>query len=630
MLTPLAFAPRPSWPRSTNAATVNPAVTDAGEVPTANELPAGIDVLKLARLAKPTSATAAEPGPTSTGPWRVVTLIGLGLAGLGLTRLTAGLVSTLIVVRRSRAVTEPGLLGLTEELRTTLGCRRTVRVRESFRVGSAATAGWLRPVVLLSPLWRTWGPAERRAVLAHELAHVARGDFATQLAARLAVALHGYHPLVRWLMARLELCQEMAADARAAAACDGRPAYVRCLAGLALRADARPLGPVPTFLSRPRTLFRRIAMLRVTDDTAIRRRRWPAVTVALLAAAALGLHGSKPQALAGPVVPAKFVEAKAKPPLDASLVIPTADADEVGVFAMRLGELLRTPGLEKAAGSYTGLMAAALGGKKPLFELTDVEQVSGRVTIRHDPKQPKPNRSLMLSLSMVRMSKDFDWAKQLQAWTTNWREYAYGGSKMYSAKLTIPLLGFVDQTAWFYMPDGRTVVLESQENIKKLIDARDKPAAPAWADDWKTVQNGTFAMVFPDVKGKLANKVPTDEAEDEVSRQVLKAVAVVAGKANRASVGIEVGTGCSITVRLACASATDAADVDVGCQALAKLAEAAVAGQEPTEPLEKAGHRFTAMLVRGIEFSQAVDHVVEIRMKSEGGLTDLLKAVGSK
>lgn len=370
-------------------------------------------------------------------------------------------------------------------------------------------------------------------------------------------------------------------------------------------------------------------MLRVTDDTTPRRRRWPTIAVAVLAAAALGLHGSKPKALAGPVVPAKFVEAKEKPPLDASFVIPTANADEVGVFAVRLGDLLRTPGLEKAAASYTGQMAVAFGGKKPLFELTDIEQVSGRVTISHNPKQAKPNRSLMLSLSMIRMSNDFDWAKQLQAWTTDWKEHAYGGSKMYSAKLTIPLLGFVDQTTWFYLPDGRTVVVESQENIKKLIDARGKPAAPAWADDWKTVQSGTFAMVIPDVKGKLANKVPTDEGDDEVGKQVLKAVAVVAGKANRASVGVEVGTGCSITVRLACASATDAADVDVGCQALAKLAEAAVAGPEPTEPLEKAGHKFSAMLVRGVEFTRAVDHVVEIRMRAEGGLTDVLKAVGA-
>ena len=78
-------------------------------------------------------------------------------------------------------------------------------------------------------------------------------------------------------------------------------------------------------------------MLRVTDDTAPRSRRWPAVAVALLATAALGLHGSRPQAVAGPVVPARFVEAKEKPPLDASFILPSDSPDEVGVFAGVLG-----------------------------------------------------------------------------------------------------------------------------------------------------------------------------------------------------------------------------------------------------------------------------------------------------
>ena len=50
-------------------------------------------------------------------------------------------------------------------------------------------------------------------------------------------------------------------------------------------------------------------MLRVMDDTRTRRRRWPALaTVVLLAAGALTLHGTSPKVLAGPVVPAKFVE----------------------------------------------------------------------------------------------------------------------------------------------------------------------------------------------------------------------------------------------------------------------------------------------------------------------------------
>lgn len=372
-------------------------------------------------------------------------------------------------------------------------------------------------------------------------------------------------------------------------------------------------------------------MLRVTDDTAARRRRWPLVAVALLTAAALGLHGSKPEALAGPVVPAKFVESKEKPPLDASFVVPTGHADEVGVFAVRVGELTRVPGAEKLAQSYDTAFVAFTGdSKKVNFKLGEIEQIAGRVSVGHNAKQPPPNRSLMLSLSMIRMAKDFDWPKQLQAWTTDWKEHEYRGSKMYSAKLTMPLLGIPDQTSWFYLPDGRTVVLESEENIKKLIDAKDKPARAPWADDWKNVAGGTFAVVLPDVKGKLAKKLSPDESKDDLTARVVKLLGVIAGKTNHAAVGVDVGTGCSITVRLACGNAADAADVDADCQALTKLAEAALAGPDPTEPLDKAGHKFSTMLARGIEFGKTVDHVVEIRMKADSGLADLLKAIGAK
>src|SRR5262245_42696093 len=250
-VTALAFTPRPTWPKATPPAAQTHETVPIEETPAAAaEAPGGIDLLKLMRLAKPSAATAE---PEQRNPWRVVAFIGLGLACLGLGRLTLGIVATARVVRRSQPVIDPGLLGLAEELRIVVGCRRLVALRESVQVGSAATAGWLRPVILVSPLWRLWGPAERRAVLAHELAHVARGDFLSRLVARLAVALHGYHPLVRWLVARLELRQEMAADALAARPCGGRAAYAKCLAGLALKADARALGLVPTFLSRPRT-----------------------------------------------------------------------------------------------------------------------------------------------------------------------------------------------------------------------------------------------------------------------------------------------------------------------------------------------------------------------------------------
>jgi beta-lactamase regulating signal transducer with metallopeptidase domain len=92
-------------------------------------------------------------------------------------------------------------------------------------------------VVLLTRDWPTWSQPERRAVLAHELAHVARADYPAAIAAQLSVALHVYHPLAHWFMGRLRLTQELAADNLAAAHAGGAPRLPGCVgpAGAAAR-----------------------------------------------------------------------------------------------------------------------------------------------------------------------------------------------------------------------------------------------------------------------------------------------------------------------------------------------------------------------------------------------------------
>ena len=91
-------------------------------------------------------------------------------------------------------------------------------------------------LVLLPGDWSEWDADERRAVLAHELAHVCRGDFLVGLLAQLSVAVQFYHPLAHWLSARLRLEQELAADAWSARLSGGTLAYLTTLG---------PYGPAP-------------------------------------------------------------------------------------------------------------------------------------------------------------------------------------------------------------------------------------------------------------------------------------------------------------------------------------------------------------------------------------------------
>ncbi len=218
-------------------------------------------------------AAAGEPTNLPGGRWPVYAACLLGIAAvMGVLRFVIGWLVVRRQVARSGVLKVAALDGLCEALRGDLGCRRAVELRESGELATAATVGWRRPVILLPRGWTAWTADERRAVLAHELAHVARGHFAVWLIAQVGLVLHFYHPLIHWLASRLRLEQEYEADALAARAIGGTEPYLQTLARLALRqsdaprSSAAPLSwPARAFLPTRRTLLRRIDMLRRTN-----------------------------------------------------------------------------------------------------------------------------------------------------------------------------------------------------------------------------------------------------------------------------------------------------------------------------------------------------------------------------
>ena len=107
-----------------------------------------------------------------------------GQSVLGMARLAVGLFAVERYRRHTTPVNDAPLLALLEATCERLECARRIELRESPEIVSPATVGWRRPLILLPFEWREWSEGERRAVLAHEVAHVARGDFAGWLAAQ--------------------------------------------------------------------------------------------------------------------------------------------------------------------------------------------------------------------------------------------------------------------------------------------------------------------------------------------------------------------------------------------------------------------------------------------------------------
>ena len=77
------------------------------------------------------------------------------------------------------------------------------------------------PAVLVPTDWFDWPESHRRACLLHELAHLARYDDWTKLAQEFLRIPFFFHPLVGWLLARLDLEREFLGDLAAVAqGCD--------------------------------------------------------------------------------------------------------------------------------------------------------------------------------------------------------------------------------------------------------------------------------------------------------------------------------------------------------------------------------------------------------------------------
>ncbi len=134
--------------------------------------------------------------------WSTLTIAGW-LAGcvLALTPLAIGHWQLLALSRGSTPVAESTWLSLLASMRSQLGVWQGVQLRRSPVATMPLTWGVLRPVLLLPAEADNWTAARQRMVLWHELAHIRRYDWLTQMLANLACALYWFNPLV-WLAAR--------------------------------------------------------------------------------------------------------------------------------------------------------------------------------------------------------------------------------------------------------------------------------------------------------------------------------------------------------------------------------------------------------------------------------------------
>jgi len=136
----------------------------------------------------------AAGGRTQWRPdWRIA-LMWLWAAG-SLVALARILFACAAIWRVRRAAKPFADRELSGALAQSLGIRHPVDVLESGAGSMPMTFGILRPAVFMPADAGTWSEERRRIVLLHELAHVRRGDVATHLLARAALAVYWWNPL---------------------------------------------------------------------------------------------------------------------------------------------------------------------------------------------------------------------------------------------------------------------------------------------------------------------------------------------------------------------------------------------------------------------------------------------------
>lgn len=121
-----------------------------------------------------------------------------------------------------------------ERCRSRLGISRLVQLRCSTKIAVPAVIGWLRPIVVL-PVSALSGlpPEQMEAVLAHELAHVKRADFAINFLQSLVEVLLFYHPAVWWISNQIRLERENCCDDLVTKEFASRKVYAETLMALA-------------------------------------------------------------------------------------------------------------------------------------------------------------------------------------------------------------------------------------------------------------------------------------------------------------------------------------------------------------------------------------------------------------
>ena len=243
LLMALAPAGTAVWLSLTSSVrSVDSSVFDVSNTPSdvvnSNVLPAASDLPSASASETPTVTDALTDAFASLAPlttrlgWLLPWIVAFWLAGVVIlaARLLGGWLHLRNVVRSGNTPASRIYDALVRQLRQRLRVSRPVRIIESAFVHAPAVIGWLRPVLLI-PASMSGGltVVQLETILAHELAHIRRHDYAVNLFQSVLETLLFYHPAVWWVSRQIREEREHCCDDLAVATSGDARLYASAL-----------------------------------------------------------------------------------------------------------------------------------------------------------------------------------------------------------------------------------------------------------------------------------------------------------------------------------------------------------------------------------------------------------------
>ena len=261
----MAFAPLvlPSW-NVEGPALLRPApavdVTQTTHVPAATVTPMHVAAMPVIAAPTPAPKPSLSAAAAASAIYALPAAILLLITFLALARLFA-------LRARAEVLVDGHWLSALARAQRRMGFKHGTALLTSNELASPISWGLMRPVILLNTrAVEAAGQAE--AIIAHELAHVARMDWIKLLLARVATALFWFNPFV-WLLAReAHQLREEAADDAVLAADIADTDYAQLLVGVARHECPGLLLGAHGVAPSKSSLARRVA--RVLDGKSVR------------------------------------------------------------------------------------------------------------------------------------------------------------------------------------------------------------------------------------------------------------------------------------------------------------------------------------------------------------------------